>query len=229
MRLPRVPQEDGPVPLGRKDPRWSFRQVRKKKKTTHTWTGATAVRVRAPFGPKYILLHIVRIVDFPTTVHHLDLPRMADKIPDLYDVRMYVPHVAGWHPHSLACPTAAGRVSCGLDLCYTDPARYLVSCNGGLGSIDDLDHDLDLIWRTRSDLADGALFDWGSTQQRCNPISNLGVCGELGWVGFLVVCFLYKTNPKNYLLLRGKVAKMPLLTCKTVFLNTLAGFFSRGR
>ena len=24
---------------------------------------------------------------------------------------------------------------------------------------------------------------------------NYGVCGEFGWVGFLVVCFLYKINP----------------------------------
>ena len=40
-----------------------------------------------------------------------------------------------------------------------------------------------------------------------------GVCGEFGWVRFLVVGFLRKTNPnprKNYLLWE-KVAQAPLL------------------
>ena len=27
------------------------------------------------------------------------------------------------------------------------------------------------------------------------PFNHWGVCGELGWVRFSVVCFLYKTNP----------------------------------
>ena len=40
-----------------------------------------------------------------------------------------------------------------------------------------------------------------------------GVCGELGWVRFLV-CFLYKTNPDpRKTICCGKiVAQMPLLT-----------------
>ena len=44
-----------------------------------------------------------------------------------------------------------------------------------------------------------------------------GFCGELGWVGFLVVCFLHKINPnqrkttKKYLLWE-KGPKIPILT-----------------
>ena len=41
------------------------------------------------------------------------------------------------------------------------------------------------------------------------------VCGELGWVGFLVVCFLYKTNlsPRKISCCgeKKKVARMPFL------------------
>ena len=41
------------------------------------------------------------------------------------------------------------------------------------------------------------------------------ICGEFGGVGFLEVCFLYKTNPDpRTLICRGKKwPKMPLLTC----------------
>ena len=34
------------------------------------------------------------------------------------------------------------------------------------------------------------------SSNRYQPLYQ-GVCGELGWVGFLVVCFLYKINPKT--------------------------------
>ena len=43
---------------------------------------------------------------------------------------------------------------------------------------------------------------------------NRLVCGEFGWFRFLVVCFLYKTNPnpRKKKLLWEKVAQIPLLT-----------------
>ena len=40
-----------------------------------------------------------------------------------------------------------------------------------------------------------------------------GVCGECGWGRFIVVCFLYETNPNPRKQVSvGKSAKMPRLT-----------------
>ena len=41
-----------------------------------------------------------------------------------------------------------------------------------------------------------------------------GICGEFGWVGFLVVCILYKinSNPRKFIFLWEEVAPLPFLT-----------------
>ena len=47
------------------------------------------------------------------------------------------------------------------------------------------------------------------------------------WVRFLVVCFLHKTNPnkqKKYLLLREKVAQMPLFKVSFSWVGKFDGF-----
>ena len=58
-----------------------------------------------------------------------------------------------------------------------------------------------------------ALFFAHGGFRRSHPISDQGVRGEFGWVGFLVVCFLYKTNPKprKIICCGNKVAELPLL------------------
>ena len=46
-----------------------------------------------------------------------------------------------------------------------------------------------------------------------NNFFQYGVCGEFGWVGFLVVCFLYKINPhphEKLFAVGEKVAQMQL-------------------
>ena len=50
--------------------------------------------------------------------------------------------------------------------------------------------------------------------QNADSHFHWGVCREFGWVGFLVVCFLYKTNPtpRKNILMCEKVAQMQLLT-----------------
>ena len=51
-------------------------------------------------------------------------------------------------------------------------------------------------------------------QYQLYSINYKGVCGEFGWVGFLVVCFLYKINSNlsGKYLLWEKVAQIPPLT-----------------